>query len=277
MKTFRDFFCIVDHQTFIVAALAVASTWLCLWLRLEANIPSGLIGVAIVFPIVFSINAAYRRREEALKNFASIKAHAAALYYAHRDWPPQDSSNGMERVARARLLITQLFEAVRDYFQAGEAQNPAGMAQVYGIFSELSRSLEVLRAQGLPANEVSRANQYTRVIMIDFERMRNILHYRTPLSLRAYSRIFLNSFPVIFGPYFAHLAQSYYPLVGYGVAVLYSVVLVSLDNIQQDLEYPFDQVGTDDIQMDVAGQYRELLTGAEGDRVLDLTRKRGAV
>ena len=34
-------------------------------------LPTGLIGIAIVFPIVFSINAAYHRREEALGYFAA--------------------------------------------------------------------------------------------------------------------------------------------------------------------------------------------------------------
>jgi predicted membrane chloride channel (bestrophin family) len=32
--------------------------------------------------------------------------------------------------------------------------------------------------------------------------------------------------------------------------VLYSFILVSLDNIQDHLENPFDQIGEDDIQID---------------------------
>jgi hypothetical protein len=47
--------------------------------------------------------------------------------------------------------------------------------------------------------------------------------------------------------------------VGYGVAIIYSIVLVSLDNIQEDLENPFDREGEDDVDLDVAEQYRLLL------------------
>ena len=65
MKTITDFWSILDTQTLIVTILALGSTFLCQHFGLLADIPTGLIGLAVVFPIVFSINAAYRRREEA--------------------------------------------------------------------------------------------------------------------------------------------------------------------------------------------------------------------
>jgi predicted membrane chloride channel (bestrophin family) len=98
-------------------------------------------------------------------------------------------------------------------------------------------------------------------MVIEFERMNNIAQYRTPVALRAYSSVFLNSFPIIYAPYFAHLIHETTPLVGYGVAVLYALVLVSLDNIQEALENPFDEFGkdADDINLDVARDYVDLL------------------
>jgi hypothetical protein len=76
MKTLRNFIRIIDGHTITVTILAVASTFLCGRVGMAADIPTGLIGIAIIFPIVFSINAAYRRREEALKSFASLKSHS---------------------------------------------------------------------------------------------------------------------------------------------------------------------------------------------------------
>ncbi len=260
METFKHFFRIVDHQTVIVALLAVVATWVCGRFGFAADMPTGLIGVAIVFPIVFSINAAYRRREEALKYFASLKAHAVSLYYAHRDWPPDAEAAGRgETVDRVKGLISALLTAIQDYFTARPEARVERCRAVYEIFSRFSTAHEALRRTGVPANEISRANQYLRAMMIEFERLKNILLYRTPLSLRAYSRIFLNSFPILFGPYFAYLAQKSFPVVGYGVAVLYSVVLVSLDNIQEDLENPFDMVGADDVRLDAAKDYLKLM------------------
>ncbi len=111
----------------------------------------------------------------------------------------------------------------------------------------------------MPANEISRANQYLKAIMSDFEKLRNIAQFRTPVSLRAYSHVFLNSFPIIFGPFFANISVKYYYAAGYILAILYSVILVSLDNIQEELEHPFDEKGEDDLNLDVKDEYSKLL------------------
>ena len=66
--------------------------------------------------------------------------------------------------------------------------------------------------------------------------------------------------PVLFAPYFANLSDEYYYVTGYIVAAFYGLVLVSLDNIQEDLENPYDQVGTDDLNLDVADFYSKVLT-----------------
>jgi len=259
MKTIKSFWGIIDHQTIIITILALAATYICSHYGWQANMPSGLIGVAVIFPIVFSINAAYRRREEALKYFSSFKGHALALYWAHRDWVPEDAP---DQAQRGRQLISDLMAALVPYFRAPRGQAQQEVARIYELFSALSRSHELNRKAGLTAGEVSRANQYLRAMVIDFDRMRNIRLYRTPMSLRAYSRVFLNAFPIFFGPYFAHLAQQQYAVVGYAVAVLYSLVLVSLDNIQEDLENPYDGIGEDDINLELPPDYRRALEQA---------------
>ena len=93
-------------------------------------------------------------------------------------------------------------------------------------------------------------NDYLRNMIVEFENIINIKNYRTPNSLHAYTKVFLNFFPIIFGPFFAHIAIKYNLIFGLILAVLYGIVLTSLDNIQEDLEDPFDGIGTDDISLD---------------------------
>jgi len=265
--TFRGFWSVMSWQTLIIAFIAVISTFACGRLGLVGDIPTGLIGLAVVFPIVFSINAAYRRREEALRYFSGIKSHAVALYYAHRDWLPEsaeagDDNGSGKNADRYKALFLELLDAVETYIDE-KGRSPKELARFYSVLSRLSLSHERLREDGVPANEISRANQYLSKIASDFEKMRNIADYRTPVSLRAYSRIFLNAFPVIFGPYFALLSQKHFMVLGYLVAITYSVVLVTLDRIQDDLEDPFDQVGTDDVKLNIQDEYAALLVGRE--------------
>lgn len=259
MKALKNFWIIIDWHTLAVMILAVGVTYLCHRYGMAANLPTGLIGIAIIFPIVFSINAAYRRREEALKNFASLKSHGVALFFAHRDWAPGGEND--EHADRARRAVLDLLEGVKSYFAGNPVpgQSDRKLTEIYGRFSSFSRSMESLRSHKVSSGEISRANQYLRSMMIDFERMRNILAYRTPRTLRAYSQVFLNAFPILFGPYFAYLGQEYYIGVGYAVAILYTLVLVSLDNIQSNMENPFDQKGRDDLKLDVVSLYESVL------------------
>ena len=251
MKVIKNFSKIIDAQTVIITFLAILSTHLCNRFGFYADLPSGLVGIAIIFPIVFSINSAYKRREEALKFFASLRAHTIAIYYAHRDWVPDDPSHGQ----RIKKMINRLLSGIKEYFLASNEKENENFRYVYKQFSNFSLSHELLRHSNVPANEISRINQYLRSIIIDFEKMRNIYLYRTPISLRAYSQIFLNIFPILYAPYFASLCNKSYSVVGYGVAIIYSVVLVSLDNIQEDLESPYDDIGSDDVDLDVIDDY----------------------
>jgi len=51
---------------------------------------------------------------------------------------------------------------------------------------------------------------------------------------------------VLYGPYFAQFAGETVPGLQYILPVLLSIILVSLDNIQDHLENPFNQIGADD-------------------------------
>ena len=73
-------------KSVLISALAVLSTWLCLRFHIKANFPLTLIATAIVFPLVFSINTAYNRREKSLEEYGALKANGRALVLASRDW-----------------------------------------------------------------------------------------------------------------------------------------------------------------------------------------------
>ena len=251
----KNFVQILDLQTAIILVFSLVSTYLCLQFKIIFEMPTGLIGIAIVFPIVFSINAAYRRREDALAYLASFKSSAVSLYFAHRDWVPGDNQAHVKRV---KSIVYEIFQAIRKDLIAEEEQE-SDYHDIYAIFSRFSESIEELRDAGMPDADVSRGHSFLRFMVSDFENMRNILLYRTPISLRAYTQVFLNTFPILFGPYFAYLSLEYQIYSGYLVAFFYGLVLSCLDNIQDFLENPYDGIGADDIDLDLAEDYGKLL------------------
>jgi hypothetical protein len=247
-RIIRSFSLIINYKTFIITALSVISTYTCFKLGLTAKFPDMLVGVAIVFPVVFSIGSAYTRRETALQRFADFKGHAIAIYYATRDWSV-DKNHDLP--ARTKQAIFDMMKLMRDMFKTERdhewKQNEANM---YKLFSRLSHITNEMRNYGVQSGEISRASQYVSKIIIAFDNMKIIHNYRTPITLRTYSKVFIYIFPIIYGPYFASTVGDYSASLEYVMPVLYSFILVSLDNIQDHLENPFDDVGEDDISID---------------------------
>ena len=113
-KIFKSFSLIINYKTFIITALAVISTYTCFHFGLIAKFPDMLVGVAIVFPVVFSIGSAYTRRETALQRFADFKGHAVAIYFATRDWPPVKEKALPDRI---RKIIFEMMKLMREMFK----------------------------------------------------------------------------------------------------------------------------------------------------------------
>jgi len=203
------------------------------------------LATAIVFPIVFSINSAYKRREAALDDYGSLKAHGRAIYFATRDWLEDADSATLDR---CRKLLGDLLVNTRALFCGAREQMHEREERVYESFSELSQFIRNdLRQGGLASGEVSRCNQYLSKMILAFEQVKHIYQYRTPRTLRAFSDFFITVLPILYGPYFAHIAADFSAGLTYVMPVLFALVLVSLDNIQEHLENPFDQVGQDDV------------------------------
>ncbi len=245
----KKIFLIINFKTLIISVLSILSTYLCIQFDLTADFPLTLIATAIIFPIVFSINGAYKRREIALGKYSALKAHGRAIFFVARDWLDQPSE---ETLDKARRLLGELMSSCKVLFSGTKEASRENEETVYRAFSELSRFIkDDLRGNGLSTGEVSRCNQYLSKMFLAFEDAKHIFQYRTPRTLRTFSSVFISLLPVLYGPYFAYEALQYSSYMTYVMPVLFSLVLVSLSNIQDHLENPFDGVGEDDIAINV--------------------------
>ncbi len=247
-KVLKSFFLIINYKTLIITALSVISTYTCYRFGLTAKFPDMLVGVAIVFPVVFSIGSAYNRREIALQRLSDFKGHAIAIFYATRDWTTDKNHNLPQRV---RLLVSEMIILMRKMFTSNNRMEwHENERKLYSYFSQLSVIANALREYGVQSGEISRVNQYVSKMIIAFDNLKVVHTYRTPVTLRAYSKVFIYVFPIIYGPYFASTFNDFSAHLEYVMPVLYSFILVSLDNIQDHLEHPFDEIGEDDIKID---------------------------
>jgi predicted membrane chloride channel (bestrophin family) len=238
---------VVNLRSVVISVLAVISTWLCLRYNIHGDFPLTLIATAIVFPLVFSINAAYTRREKALEEYGNLKAHGRSLYLASRDWVPSRDEN---RDRDLKHALRGLLESSRDLFTGSLQSAPEHERKVYAAFGRLSQFVNAMRASELPSTECSRLNQYISRMILAFENVKHIFEYRTPRTLRAFSDFFILLLPILYGPFFAFEATEFSRPLFFVMPILFSLILVGLANIQDNLENPFDQIGQDDVAID---------------------------
>ncbi|XRB06574.1 hypothetical protein NFJ02_28g65280 [Pycnococcus provasolii] len=210
----------------------------------------------------------YKRREEALQRIASMRGNVMGLYWIHRDWDPQGPVG--TRANKMAGACSNLFDALRVFLLTKTTDRQEALRSVYQCTSSISLLNWELTAQPAegssdfgprgqcPPTHASRANQYTRFIINDFERLRVIRDYRTPQGLRLFSTLMLHLMPIILGPTFAgYCSKSVDPDLGYGcassyfTAVIYFMVTLTLFHVQQDLEDPYDDEGWDDINLNL--------------------------
>ena len=83
------------------------------------------------------------------------------------------------------------------------------------------------------------------------ENLHAIHTHRTPISLKAYCKIFIYIFPLIYSPTIINNIGLETPQwITYFIVLVTEFILISLYNIQDQLEYPFDDHGLDDIKLD---------------------------
>jgi hypothetical protein len=70
------------------------------------------------------------------------------------------------------------------------------------------------------------------------------------VSLRAYCQIFIYIFPFIYSPALLHRLDNDSPdWVVYALSCVTGFILISLFNVQDQMENPFDQHGLDDVKV----------------------------
>ena len=225
---------------------AVVATLISLRMGWIADYPMALIGTAVIFPIVFAINSAYQRREEALHHYAQIKANLRSIYFSMAHWRGSLSEDELEKTIK---IVSAPMFAIRELITNDHDDLRKNERGVYQAFSELSKVLENHGDKNkFTGAQVSTAHRFLNVLMIEFESLKHIYQYRTPRALQAFSDVFITVLPILYGPVFAKIATDIdNKILAFLVPALFAFVLSSLDNIQADLEDPFDGIGVDDM------------------------------
>ncbi|WP_370588471.1 hypothetical protein [Robiginitalea sp. SC105] len=200
-----------------------------------------LLSIAIVFPLVFSIRGSFRRREKALQHFSRFRSALKTLSYYI------SSTSGLQQEQKDHMFV--LLQNISDETMKHLASNEECTQVVDSAINGLHEYLQELGGEA-PTKLKDRVFKFLNRLHEGFENLHAINTHRTPVSLKAYCLIFIYAFPLIYAPnILMNIGATHPDIVIFFIVLLTQFILITLYNIQDQLEYPFDDDGLDDIKL----------------------------
>lgn len=253
-------FAITPHTVFMLV-LTILATLICAKGILDFSFDTSMsiVAVGTVFPLVFSVQASFQRRERALSELASLKSTIFSIYLMFKTW---DKTLDGKPAGEVQELFNKLIEDIIGYLRSvPHAESVASAHVVYDGFSTLAAKMNEfgpVAGYAKPGEGgMSRLQQYLRDVMNHFENVRAVRDTETPVGLRLFCFALIHFSPILLAPYWnnfckaqnaTELPANYGCESGYFVGCFFVLINITLYRVQTELEDPFDGNGRDDIK-----------------------------
>ncbi len=237
----NKYFAIIDRKTAHVILLCTIITWLCFRYNFSFNLNVTLFSIAVIFPLVFTIREAFKRRDSIIKLLSIFKSSLNAVYYCFAN---NNKLTDEEKTIVAKKLkdISVMFFNV---LRGDEYNSEAVRAKLNEVFDYLNDHRDAI-SNGMALKII----RFLKDVHESIENTVGLKMHGTPISLRAYCLVFIYVFPFIFIPTLINDLSDSAPIITYFLAAIHGFILISLYNVQDAMENPFDQIGLDDIKLE---------------------------
>ncbi len=232
---------IINSKTLIALGISILVLFFAEKYSIDYEIDLTLISIAIIFPLVFCIRSAFRRREKALEHLSQFRSNLRTIEHYVKMSKLSD-----EKLKDFSKLIIKLETVFLDELSKSKIDLKKIDKNTQGVFDFLKNNDEEISG-GIR----QKAIRFLRDVSDGQDNLIAIYLHRTPISLKAYCLIFIYLFPLVYTPTIIHKMgnDSDAMILTSFVVLLSEFILISLYNIQDQMEYPFDDDGLDDIQL----------------------------
>ncbi len=228
-------------RTFLAIAVSQVAAYLAIRFNIKFQVDLLLYGLCVVFPLHFSLQSAFKRRERALEYLSLFKGWCLALHYSFQisiDLPAERKQTARELLKGMQAHLIQQLENRIGGFKLMQARLDEVFSFVEANHEQISKR-NVLRMVRYLGN-VAEASTF----------LISLISHRTMAGLRFYSIFFIVILPLVQGPLLLHRLESVVPTWAIYVLLAFSsLILATLDNFQTLLEYPFDPKGMDNVKV----------------------------
>src|SRR6185436_20892163 len=141
-----------------------------------------VISIALIFPLVFTIRAAFRRREKALEHLSSFKASLMIVHYCFQ------RSKKLDDAKRASIKSTLV--QISECLIANLSKQSTDQATLRGHLDTTFQFIQEHKEE-ISTSEAMKIFRFMKDVHTTVENLLAIDSHRTPISLRAYCRVFI--------------------------------------------------------------------------------------
>ena len=233
---------ILNKKTLYALLISLIVLFLSYQFSITYNIDLTLISIAIIFPLVFTIRGAFRRREKAIEHLSLFRGSLKTVENIVRGSKLEEND-----IKKSLDLITKCSKGLIDYLSDVVPTTKSHDDNIEELYSFLLSKRDVIGGGTL-----QKVSRFLKDTYDSADNLVGIHTHRTPISLKAYCLIFVYIFPVIYTPTIINkIGIENPPYLTYFIVILSQFILISLYNIQDQMEYPFDKEGIDDIDLDL--------------------------
>jgi predicted membrane chloride channel (bestrophin family) len=226
----------------VTLLISASVTFLAYSFGISFNVDLTLLSIAIIFPLVFTIRGSFRRREKALEHLSGFVSSIKTVQY----FLLSNEKLSKERKEEVQEILFHINTKTLEHLSKKNND-----IKILDVISHDIYKFVLDEENLIPMKIRDRVFKYMKDMHESIENLHAIHSHRTPISLMAYCEIFIYIFPLIYAPTIIYnLGVQGADWIAYLIVLLTQFILISLYNIQNQLEYPFDNIGMDDINLD---------------------------
>ena len=181
---------IINFRTLITLFLSLIVPYIAYEFKVFYNIDLTLMSIAIIFPLVFTIRGAFRRREKALEHLSRFRASLLTVKnFFHNSKMPDELKE------ESSQLLQELNDALFGHLNTKNEDTSA-----YDIKLQAAFDFVTTNKESISNGTREKIYRFFRDVMDSADNLIAIHSHRTPVSLKAYCLIFIYIFPVVYTP-----------------------------------------------------------------------------
>lgn len=240
----EKYFSIINWRTFVALGITAVASYFTLLMDFTYNYDPTLVSIAIVFPLVFTIRSAFKRREKALEFLSRFRS---GLITSDHSFQSSKKLSSEDKVY-IRSLLVRIPKLLIGYLKTQSVTLKEVRDEAEKVNSFITD-----RSEFINSSSRLKLNRIFRDVHMGIETSVSVKEHNTPSSIRAYCLIFIYIYPIIYTPsVYLKLQDGAFTdsaWLLYFLSMFSTFILISLYNVQEQLENPYDQKGLDDIHL----------------------------